>query len=242
MSFASRTETLVPYLRRYARAATGNTQGGDACVQAVLETVLTLSLDADFDPERYDREGMYRLLDKELDELSSTPAARARRAFLLIAVERLPAATVGRVLGVRRDVLDEMIQMAERDFAAATATKMLIIEDEPLIAAQLKRIAESLGHKVIVSAMTAAQAVSLGRAHQPDIILCDIHLQDDSLGTDAIAELMPADDIPVVYITAYPEKYLSTTNEGPSYLITKPFDPEYLKAVIGHALVNVQSS
>ena len=48
------------------------------------------------------------------------------------------------------------------------------------------------------------------------------------------------DEVPVVFITAYPEKYLATLNDGPSYLITKPFDPEYVKAVIGHAMLNVQ--
>ncbi|MEO1659376.1 MAG: response regulator [Pseudomonadota bacterium] len=242
MSFADRTEKLVPYLRRYARAVTGDTRTGDACVEAVLETVLTLSLESDFEASQYDREGLYRLLDQELNQLSDSDAARARRALLLVSVERLPAVMACRILGVRANVLTEMLELAERDFAQMTATRMLIIEDEPLIAAQLKRIAQSLGHTVVGIAMTANDAVSLGREHEPDIILCDIHLQGGSLGTDAIAELKLPDDIPVVYITAYPEQYLSTTNQGPSYLITKPFDPDYLKAVIGHALINVQSA
>ena len=204
--------------------------------------MLTLSLGSVFEQPEFDREGLYRLLDQELDAISSAPAAKARRALLLIAVERLPSQMACRILGVRPNVLTEMLELAERDFAQTTATRMLIIEDEPLIAAQLKRIAQGLGHTVVGIAMTATEAVALGRAHEPDIILCDIHLQGGSLGTDAIAELMLADHVPVVYVTAYPERYLSTTNEGPSYLITNPFDPEYLKAVIGHALINVQSA
>ncbi len=185
MSFADRTEKLVPYLRRYARAATGNTQVGDAAVEAVLEAVLTLSLESDFEPTEFDREGLYRLLDQELDAISNAPAAKARRALLLIAVERLPSQMACRILGVRPNVLTEMLELAERDFAQTTATRMLIIEDEPLIAAQLKRIAQGLGHTVVGIAMTATEAVALGRAHEPDIILCDIHLQGGSLGTDA---------------------------------------------------------
>lgn len=143
---------------------------------------------------------------------------------------------------MRPDELLELLELAEQDFSQATATCMLIIEDEPLISAQLKRIAEGLGHRVIDIAATASQAVALNLEHQPDIVLCDIHLADGSLGTDAIADMQLPDTVPVVFVTAYPEKYLSTTNEGPSYLITKPFSPDYLKAVIGHALLNVQGT
>lgn len=242
MSFAERTEKLVPYLRRYARAATGKTDLGDASVETVLKKVLTLSLDADFDAQRYDREGLFRLLDQELDKISSAPRAKARRALLLVAVEGFPNSIACRVLGVRASELEELFAIAEEDFAQTTATSMLIVEDEPLIAAQLKRLAESLGHSVVGIASRAKDAVALSRETAPDIVLCDIHLQDGSLGTDAIAEMALPESVPVVFITAYPEKYLSTTNEGPSYLITKPFDPEYLKAVIGHALLNVQAA
>lgn len=239
---SDRIEKLVPYLRRYARAATGNTSIGDACVERVLQHVLELSMQPDFEFDRYDREGLFQLLESELNEIQKTRDAKARRALLLTAVEAFPSTVACRVLGVRRDELLELIEMAERDFAASTATGMLIVEDEPFISAQLKRIAESLGHRVVGIATTAAQAVALNEEHSPDIVLCDIHLADGSMGTDAIAEMNLSDAVPVVFVTAYPEKYLSTTNEGPSYLITKPFNPDYLKAVIGHALINVQSA
>lgn len=242
MWVADRIEKLVPYLRRYARAATGNTAMGDACVEAILQHVLDRSLEPEFEFENYDREGLFKLLDQELDRVLDSRPAKARRALLLIAVEGFPDAVACRVLGVRPDELLELLELAEQDFSQATATCMLIIEDEPLISAQLKRIAEGLGHRVIDIAATASQAVALNLEHQPDIVLCDIHLADGSLGTDAIADMQLPDTVPVVFVTAYPEKYLSTTNEGPSYLITKPFSPDYLKAVIGHALLNVQGT
>lgn len=242
MWVADRIEKLVPYLRRYARAATGNTAMGDACVEAILQHVLDRSLEPEFEFENYDREGLFKLLDQELERVLDSRPAKARRALLLIAVEGFPDAVACRVLGVRPDELLELLELAEQDFSQATATCMLIIEDEPLISAQLKRIAEGLGHRVIDIAATASQAVALNLEHQPDIVLCDIHLADGSLGTDAIADMQLPDTVPVVFVTAYPEKYLSTTNEGPSYLITKPFSPDYLKAVIGHALLNVQGT
>ena len=241
MWIADRIEKLVPYLRRYARAATGETELGDQCVERVLQSVLTQSLESGFEADRYDRERLYTLLDDELNQLRPDPNAKARRALLLIAVEGFSEAITCRILGVKADDLPDMLEVAEKDFAESTATRMLIIEDEPLISAQLKRLTEGLGHKVIGIASTAQKAVEMNQAHQADIILCDIMLADGSLGTDAIAEMQLPSSVPVVYITAYPEKYLSTSNEGPSYLITKPFSQDYLKAVIGHALLNVQN-
>lgn len=241
MSIADRIEGLLPYMRRYARASTGNTTRGDSCVESVLKHVLAQSLESDFDPNSVDRTGLYGLLDQELSRIATSPGAKSRRALLLVAVERFEEDVVCQILKVSRAELVELLENAEAAFAETTATSMLIIEDEPLIAAQLKRIAESLGHRVVGIAATASAAVALRGTHLPDILLCDIQLADGSLGTDAIAQMNLPDNVPVVFITAYPEKYLSTFNEGPSYLITKPFDPDYLKAVIGHALLNVQS-
>lgn len=242
MAIAERIEGLLPYLRRYARASTGNTLTGDACVERVLEWVLDQSLDADFDLSRFTRMDLYRLLDKELDRISTSQNAKARRALLLIAVEGFADKTACQILGVKLDGLQDLLIIAEKAFAETTATRMLIVEDEPMIAAQLKRIAESLGHHVVGVATRVSEAISLGREHKPDIVLCDIQLGGGTLGTEAIAEMNLPDNVPVVFVTAYPERYLSTTNEGPSYLITKPFSPDYLKAVIGHALLNVQSA
>ncbi|MEM7327260.1 MAG: response regulator [Pseudomonadota bacterium] len=240
MHIADRIETLVPYLRRYARAATGDTAAGDACVERVLQLVLERALDSDFDPSRYDREGVFCLLDAELEDLATSPNAKARRAVLLIAVEGFPELAARRVLQVNDQEFRTLLEIGQNDFAESLATRMLIVEDEPLISAQIKRIAEGLGHKIIGVATRASEAVELCDAHTPDIVLCDIHLADGSMGTDAVRDMALPDNVPVVYVTAYPEKYLSTTNEGPSYLIAKPFDPDYLRAVIGHALLNVQ--
>jgi len=242
VSIAERIESLLPYLRRYARASTGRTETGDACVERVLQSVLNKSLEVDFSLEDYSRVHLFGLLDAELEAQTSSQSAKARRALLLIAVEGFDEPTARKVLSVDQTELKILLDLAERAFAETTATSLLIIEDEPLIAVQLKRISESLGHRVIGIADIARKAVELSELQTPDIVLCDIHLADGSLGTDAIAEMNLPGDIPVVFITAYPEEYLSTLNEGPSYLITKPFDADYLKAVIGHALINVQSA
>lgn len=239
---ADQIEAHVPYLRRFARAATGDTESGDACVERVLQQILMKALNDELDESEVTRPAVFRRLELVLEEIIQGRAAKARRALLLLAVEDFPEPVARHVLGVDGQELVELIQMAELDFASAIATSMLIIEDEPFISAQLKRLSEGLGHNVIGIASTADKAVQLQKDNPPDIVLCDIHLADGSLGTDAIAAMNLPDEVPVVFITAYPEKYLATLNDGPSYLITKPFDPEYVKAVIGHAMLNVQET
>ncbi|MEO0607661.1 MAG: response regulator [Pseudomonadota bacterium] len=237
---ADRIEKLVPYLRRYARASIGDTHSGDASVERVLKQILVRALDNELEEDQVTREAVFTLLEQDLEQIVPGRATKARRALLLLVVEGFPDHIVRRILGVDAEDLAKLIELAEQSFAASTATSMLIIEDEPLISAQLKRLSERLGHQVIGVASTAERAVELQAERAPDIVLCDIHLADGSLGTDAISAMKLPDSIPVVFITAYPENYLSSLNQGPSYLITKPFDPEYVKAVIGHALLNVQ--
>jgi len=238
MSVAAQVEECIPYLRRYARAATGSTISGDACVELALQSILDGALGSSLPITQPTRAELYKLVDIHLDHVSYSGDSKARRAILLVAMEGLSNSEAGGVLGVESDELDGMITTAQAAFQSKTAAAMLIIEDEALISAQLKRMAENAGHTVVGIATRAAEAVQMGRDLQPDLVLCDIHLGDGSLGTDAIAELDLPTSVPVVYITAYPEKYLSTANEGPSYLVTKPFNPEYVQAIIGHALLN----
>lgn len=242
MQSAERIEKLVPYLRRYARAATGDVTIGDACVERVLERLIKQSRELNAGLDEINQARVFKMLDEELHALTTSQTAKARRALLLIAVEDLPRNVVRQILNVSDPELEKLLVIAEAEFAASTATSLLIVEDEPLISAQLKRLAESLGHTVVGIATTADEAIAIGKAKSLDLILCDINLADGSQGTDAITAMDLNENVPVVFITAYPEKYLSTTNAGPSYLITKPFDAEYVKAVIGHALVNAKSA
>lgn len=238
MSIAAKVEECIPYLRRYARAATGSTVSGDTCVELALQSILEGALGPELNVGDPSRAELYKLVDIHLDHVSYSGDSRARRAILLVAMEGLSNEEASGVLGVDTGQLNALIEVAQESFRKRTADAVLIIEDEAMISAQLKRMAERAGHRVVGIATRASDAVRMGRDLHPDLILCDIHLGDGSMGTDAIAELDLPDHVPVVYITAYPEKYLSNANQGPSYLVTKPFHPEYVQAIIGHALLN----
>ena len=72
--------------------------------------------------------------------------------------------------------------------------------------------------------------------HRPGLILADIQLADGSSGLDAVNELLRTFEVPVIFITAYPERFLTGERPEPTYLITKPFLPETVQATIGQAL------
>src|SRR5258708_19994636 len=109
--------------------------------------------------------------------------------------------------------------------AAEIATDVLIIEDETFIAMDLESLVRNLGHNVIGVARTHSDAVALARKKKPGLILADIQLADGSSGLDAVNELLKTFEVPVIFITAYPERFLTGERPDPAFLIAKPFQP-----------------
>src|SRR5260221_12437814 len=93
-----------------------------------------------------------------------------------------------------------------------------------------------LGHKVVGVARTHSQAVQLAAEKRPGLILADIQLADDSSGIDAVNQLLTTFEVPVVFITAFPERLLTGRRPEPAFLITKPFSPEMVTVVVSQAL------
>lgn len=255
MSLAKQITPHIPYLRRFARALCGNQKSGDAYVQAAIEALVESpdSFPADSDP----RSGIFEvflkiwnsvdlnstgknetagldlpLVDRRLTSL--TPMCR--QAFLLVYVEDFSQAEAARILGKSDSEFEELLQEAADEMAKQVATDVLIIEDEPLIAVDIEDIVKSLGHSVIGIARTKDESISISKQKTPGIVLADIQLADGSSGIDAVNELLKSFAAPVVFITAYPERLLTGDRPEPTFLMTKPFQPETLKAVISQAL------
>jgi DNA-directed RNA polymerase specialized sigma24 family protein len=256
MSIAERVNADLPYLRRFARSLTGSQEIGDAAVVATLEAIIAdpSILDRDLAP----RVALYRAF---LNVLGSTPqrgrsgsdgptpaalraaernlqtlTPKARQAFLLVAVEEFRPADAARVMDVSETELQEYVDEAGRDIARQVATDVVIIEDEPLIALDLVQLVNDLGHRVVRVARTADQAVDATRTLKPGLVLADIHLADGSSGLDAVNEILRTISIPVVFVTAFPQRLLTGTRPEPTFLVTKPFQPQNVKAVISQAL------
>jgi DNA-directed RNA polymerase specialized sigma24 family protein/CheY-like chemotaxis protein len=253
MTISRTVSEHLPLLRRYARAVAGSQKSGDAYVAATLEALVAdrSAIEGAGNP----RVGLYRLFTKIWNSVvvnqSTDPATPAqtppelrlghitplpRQAFLLVSFEGFSESEAAEILDVDAATLRGLLDESGRELAAEIATDVLIIEDETFIAIDLEELVESLGHRVIGIATTRAAAVELARAKRSGPILADILLADGSSGLDAVNEMLTSFEVPVVFITAYPERFLTGERPEPAFLLAKPFHPATVSAVISQAL------
>jgi DNA-directed RNA polymerase specialized sigma24 family protein len=229
----------LPLLRRYARALTGNQASGDAYVGAMLEALLQ-------DPSLLDeqhgpRAGLFRLFTQiwnsvslnDDSDIATLPMPSERRlsnitplprqAFLLLSLEGFSEEEVAFILAIDVAETRKLTDTAGREMAAE-------------IAMDLESLVKNLGHNVIGVARTHSDAIALAKNKKPGLILADIQLADGSSGLDAVNELLRVFEVPVVFITAYPERFLTGERPEPAFLISKPFQPAMVSAVASQAL------
>jgi CheY-like chemotaxis protein len=163
-------------------------------------------------------------------------APRSRQAFLLTALEGFTPNEAAQILGCDFSEVETLISEAQGEIDAELATDVLIIEDEPVIAADIEALVKELGHTVTDVAATRDEAAQAVARATPGLVLADIQLADGSSGIDAVKDILAHLDVPVIFITAFPERLLTGERPEPTFLITKPFQPETVKAAIGQAL------
>jgi CheY-like chemotaxis protein len=110
----------------------------------------------------------------------------------------------------------------------------LVVESEPLIAEDIASILEKQGYTVGI-ARTGAEAMVQANRLKPDLMTTEIPLADGSNGVDTVHEIQAIFDTIAVFVTAYPERLLSVKRPEPAFLVTKPYDPANLKAVLREA-------
>lgn len=252
MTISSLIAPNLPYLRRYARALTGSQQAGDAYVVTLLEALIA-------DPSSFDRNADSRVAlyhaftriwnsvavngerdisdgftaeDRKLEAISSIP----RQAFLLTAVEGFAVEDVGAILDRPAAQVQDLISVAGNEIAEQLRANVLIIEDEPLIAMDLEDLVTELGHNVQAIARTHTEALAAIESGKPHLVLADIQLADGSSGLNAVHDILGVIEVPVIFITAYPERLLTGERPEPVFLISKPFQPAQVKALISQAL------
>jgi len=256
MSIGAEVAAHLPFLRRYARALTGSQTSGDAFVRATLEAALADQELAE--SLRGGRVPLYRAFNKlwgstsaqlsddasepsNLHELAAqgqlrriTPANR--QALLLTTVEDFSTGEAGAIMELDREEVEQLVREAVAEIDAESTTSVLIIEDEPLISMQLEDLVRSLGHEVCGTAATRTQAQAVVNQKMPGLVLADIQLADGSSGLDAVDDILAMGSVPVIFITAYPERLLTGDRPEPTYLVTKPFQEATVRAAISQAL------
>lgn len=254
MPLSTRIAPHLPYLRRFARAVTGSQASGDAYVAAMFDALIAdVSI---FPKTSSDRISIYRLFCQLFDQTTQDIAEpmpnfgiekladaklayltpRARQAFLLIAVEDFNEREATEILNIDIAKFKKLLNEASHDISQQVTTRIMIIEDEPLIAMDIEQMVESLGHQVVGIARTRDEAVAMYNKEKPLMVLADIQLADNSSGIDAVNDILKNDKIPVIFITAFPERLLTGLRPEPTFLVTKPFNPDMVKALISQAL------
>lgn len=253
---ASDLTAAVPYLRRYARALTGSQDSGDRYALAALEALVSDPATASevSSPKVALFRGFHSIWSStgqpvaEEDHAGGLLETRAqwrlqelqantREALLLRTIEGLTDSEIGEVMAVSEEEAGALVETAFSDMADLVAGKVLIIEDEAIIAMDLESTVASMGHRVTGVARTHEGAVKLGLKEPPDLILADIQLADKSSGIDAVNDLL-ADlgDVPVVFITAFPERLLTGERPEPAFLITKPYSEDQVRTAVSQAM------
>lgn len=243
----------LPYLRRYARALTGTQTAGDDLAYETLQTILEDR--SSLNPEAVLRVAIFQIFHQKWQAFEGVPesldagvhqqaqvrlsklARDSREALLLSTIEEFTPRQVAVILETEVEAVESLLNQAKRDMQDANAGSILIIEDEPIIASDLSRIVETAGHKVIGIGRTRAESVSLGKDTQPDLILADIQLADGSSGIDATHDLLAEfGGIPVIFITAFPERLLTGTRPEPAFLISKPYNDSHVISAVSQAM------
>jgi len=250
MSLVEQLGPHLPYLRRYARALTGDQRSGDQYVKAALQALAAGEAELEALPPRVALYKLFQVIWGATGaKLENTPERgdaitqrvlrippRHRQAFLLTALEGFTIDEAAQVLDDNAENVRVLISRAQKDIETELATDVLIIEDEPVIAADIEALVLDLGHRVTAVSTTRAEAVAAVKARRPGLVLADIQLADGSSGIDAVNDILKGHDVPVIFITAFPERLLTGEKPEPAFLITKPFQPETVKAAIGQAL------
>lgn len=243
----------LPYLRRYGRALTGSQSSGDRFAATTLEALLEdlSAMQVTPDPKVALFHAFHRVWSSAgspLGEPDSSLSARAqihmlkltpnaREALLLHVIEGFTLEQIAVVMQVEVEEVANYVAIAEKEMQASVAGSVLVIEDEAIIALDIVDIVEGLGHVVTGTARTRMTAVALAMKTRPDLVLADIQLADKSSGIDAVNEILVAyPEIPVIFITAFPERLLTGDRPEPAFLITKPFTEGQLRSAIGQAM------
>lgn len=116
--------------------------------------------------------------------------------------------------------------------------RILVVEDEAIVATDIRRILDGLGYNVVGTASSGKAAIEAAQKNKPDLVLMDIVLKGEMDGIEAAEQIHSELNIPVVYLTAYADDEIlkrAKVTEPFGYIV-KPFEDSQLKSVIEMAL------
>jgi len=254
LDFSEQIGADLPFLRRYARALTGSQTTGDTYAVATLEAILA-------DRSVIEQAGSVKVglfkcfhsiwtsagapletpdnpLQSRAQDLLSRLTQNTREVLLLRTIEDFTFTDIAHIIDAEVSEARNLLKIAQEEMAESVSGKVLIIEDEAIISTDLQAIVEDQGHNVTSIARTRDEAVIAGTKDKPDLVLADIQLADNSSGIDAVNDLLAVlgNDLPVIFITAFPERLLTGERPEPAFLISKPYREEQVISAVSQAM------
>lgn len=173
--------------------------------------------------------------DAALIDALPEPPDDARLLLLMVDVMGLMPQQAAQVIGLSEDP-KSVLRRARHDLRIEKKATAVVVEDEPLIAADIRAILERLGVEVAGEASSAEEAVKVAAESRPDVILADYNLDGRDTGIDAVMRINETHDCPVVFITGFPDRVLQGEEIEPDFVISKPYTPDNVRAAVVHCL------
>jgi DNA-directed RNA polymerase specialized sigma24 family protein/CheY-like chemotaxis protein len=247
-------ERLLPELRRYAFELTGTTRLGDDLVEACVRAATKA-------PDRLDRlqlrQSLYRLFhevnlriptgtteepwlpviqDRMLNYLLGLPLPD-RAILALHATSGFSQEAIAQILDLPLDKVCTLLTRTRQRLAGAELARVLIIEDDYILASDMAYVIEQGGQGVCGPVGTCAEAIRCASESAPALIIADVQLRDGQFaGIEAADAISQVHHVPVIFITAFPERVVREAARRRPSVLTKPVDHRTLRSTIARAL------
>lgn len=226
-------EKKLRYLRRHARVLTGNRIVGDYLVDEASAKFYLIEGRHKSDSAL--NVALFRLFHDSVQELGAYDKGRA--LLLLHTIEEFQLDEIAIILRMDIEEVQGDYELARSNASNLDSAKILLIEDEAIVAMDMTQLITDLGHEVTGVAMTSAQAVAIAQAAPPDLVIADIELADGSSGVEAVKEIASLlHDVPAIYTTGYSDKLLTGRDDEPIFLLLKPIRDSQIESAILQAL------
>jgi DNA-directed RNA polymerase specialized sigma24 family protein/CheY-like chemotaxis protein len=241
--------SVVPPLRRYASLLTGSREAADVYVQTCLERLVAAQLRDVADLRLHAFRTLHRCIGDAEIALDTSPLGATgpiERGLLTLPIAQRATVLLVTVEGLSIDatasVLRRPAETVRNDLAAGRATlhadaalAVFIIEDEWLVAEQIGHVASGLGLRVCGTAARREEALAGVAANRPALILSDVELGFGRADGLALSdEIRQRFDVPVIYVTAYPERVRA--HDRDALVLTKPLSAVALSRAIDAAM------
>jgi len=246
-----------PLIRRYARALTGSQFLGDCYVRQMLEVILAeprlLGPASDLPMNLYRLfhriecniclPGNYYGAYGDSDERHLRDICPLhRQVLLLVSLQGFSITSVAHILQLSVDAVERNLVIGHREMADEGPRRILVIEQVSLPPLNIAAMLAELGHSIVGIVPVREDSFVEPEFIPPELVVADIHLSDRQAGIDAVRDILFEHTVPVVFVSAHPERFLTGSGIEPVFLVDQPFNLGSIDVAISQALFSTGCS